>query len=84
MKEQRVLKKVLTSKVLESAAVAISIYRKDYLAANSTNAMLELGEYIEETTVHKSDDLLKELSKTKCWRGMDWSKSWWQNNWSFG
>lgn len=53
----------LTSKVLESAAVAISIYRKDYLAANSTNTMLELGEYIEETTVHKSDDLLKELSK---------------------
>ncbi len=53
----------LTSKVLESAAVAISIYRKDYLAANSTNAMLELGEYIEETTVHKSDDLLKELAK---------------------
>ncbi len=53
----------LTSKVLESAAVGISILRKDYLAANSTNAMLELGEYIEETTVHKSDDLLKELSK---------------------
>ncbi|RXJ87975.1 heavy metal translocating P-type ATPase [Arcobacter sp. CECT 8985] len=53
----------LTSKVLESAAVGISVYRKDYLAANSTNAMLELGEYIEETTVHKSDDLLKELSK---------------------
>ncbi len=53
----------LTSRVLESAAVGISIYRKDYLAANSTNAMLELGEYIEETTVHKSDDLLKELSK---------------------
>ncbi|PLY05951.1 MAG: heavy metal translocating P-type ATPase [Arcobacter sp.] len=53
----------LTSKVLESAAVGISIYRKDYLAANSTNVMLELGEYIEETTVHKSDDLLKELSK---------------------
>jgi len=52
-----------TSRVLESAAVGISIYRKDYLAANSTNAMLELGEYIEETTVHKSDDLLKELSK---------------------
>ena len=53
----------LTSRVLESAAVGISIYRKDYLAANSTNAMLELGEYIEETTVHKSDDLLKELAK---------------------
>ncbi len=53
----------LTSRVLESSAIAISIYRKDYLTANSTNAMLELGEYIEETTVHKSDDLLKELAK---------------------
>ncbi len=53
----------LTSRVLESSAVAISIYRKDYLAANSASAMLELGEYIEETTVHKSDDLLKELAK---------------------
>ena len=53
----------LTSHVLEAGAVAISIFRKDYLAANSTNAMLELGEYIEETTVHRSDDLLKELAK---------------------
>lgn len=60
---KELLNEGLTSKVLESAAVAISIYRKDYLAANSTNAMLELGEYIEETTVHKSDDLLKELAK---------------------
>ncbi len=60
---RELFKEGLTSKFLESAAVAISIYRKDYLAANSTNAMLELGEYIEETTVHKSDDLLKELSK---------------------
>ena len=60
---KELFKEGLTSRVLESAAVGISIYRKDYLAANSTNAMLELGEYIEETTVHKSDDLLKELSK---------------------
>jgi heavy metal translocating P-type ATPase len=60
---KELFKEGLTSKVLESAAVGISIYRKDYLAANSTNAMLELGEYIEETTVHKSDDLLKELAK---------------------
>lgn len=60
---KELFKEGLTSKVLESAAVAISIYRKDYLAANSTNTMLELGEYIEETTVYKSDDLLKELSK---------------------
>ncbi|MCV6608058.1 MAG: heavy metal translocating P-type ATPase [Campylobacterales bacterium] len=53
----------LTSKVLESAAVGVSIARKDYLAANGTNAMLALGEYIEETTVHRSDDLIKELAK---------------------
>lgn len=53
----------LTSKVLEATAVGVSLARKDYLAANSTNAMLELGEYIEETTVHKSDDLIKELAK---------------------
>jgi len=53
----------LTSKVLEATAVGVSLARRDYLAANSTNAMLELGEYIEETTVHKSDDLIKELAK---------------------
>ncbi|QKF81293.1 heavy metal translocating P-type ATPase [Halarcobacter ebronensis] len=60
----------LTSKVLEAMAVGVSLARKDYLAANSTNTMLELGEYIEETTVHKSDDLIKELAKpnvTKAW-----------------
>lgn len=53
----------LSSKVLEAMAVAVSLGRKDYLAANSTNTMLELGEYIEESTVHKSDDLIKELAK---------------------
>ncbi len=60
---QELFSEGLTSRVLESAAVGISLFRKDYLAANSTNAMLELGEYIEETTVHRSDDLLKELAK---------------------
>jgi heavy metal translocating P-type ATPase len=53
----------LSSRVLEAMAVGVSLARKDYLAANSTNAMLELGEYIEETTVHRSDDLIKELAK---------------------
>lgn len=53
----------LTSKVLEATAVGVSLARRDYLAANGTNAMLELGEYIEETTVHRSDDLIKELAK---------------------
>lgn len=53
----------LTSRVLEATAVGVSLARGDYLAANGTNAMLELGEYIEETTVHRSDDLIKELAK---------------------
>ncbi|MDR0761685.1 MAG: heavy metal translocating P-type ATPase, partial [Campylobacteraceae bacterium] len=57
------LKSGLTSKVLESMAVGVSLARKDYTAANSTNALLELGEYIEETTVQKSDELIKELGK---------------------
>jgi heavy metal translocating P-type ATPase len=64
----------LTSKVLEATAVGVSLARKDYLAANSTNAMLELGEYIEETTVHRSDDLIKELAKpnvTHAWVEFD-------------
>ena len=55
--------KGLTSGVLEAMAVGVSLARKDYMAANGTNAMLALGEYIEETTVHKSDDLIRELAK---------------------
>lgn len=53
----------ITSKVLEASAVGASMARRDYLAANSTNMMLSIGEYIEETTVHKSNDLIKELAK---------------------
>lgn len=60
----------ITSRSLEAAAVAISLYLKDYKAANSTNFMLTLGEYIEELTMYKSDDLIKELSKQK--GGMAW------------
>lgn len=57
------LKNGLTSHVLEAAAVAVSLLRKDYKAANSTNFMLNIGEYIEESAVLKSDDLVKELAK---------------------
>lgn len=53
----------LTSKVLEATAVGVSLAREDFTAANSTNTMLEIGEYIEETMVHRSDDLVKELAK---------------------
>ncbi|MCI6988004.1 MAG: heavy metal translocating P-type ATPase [Campylobacter sp.] len=55
--------KKLTSRVLEALAVSVSLARMDFLAANGTNLLLNIGEYIEETTVHKSDDLIKELAK---------------------
>jgi P-type E1-E2 ATPase len=53
----------LTSKVLEATAVGVSLARRDYTAANATNLMLELGEYIEETMVQRSDEIIKELAK---------------------
>lgn len=53
----------VTSHVLESLAVGVSLWQKDYLAANSTNLLLEVGEYIEHTMVKKSDDMLRNLIK---------------------
>lgn len=53
----------ITSRVLEALAVSISLTRNDFRTANSTTFMLSLGEYIEEMTMYKSDDLIKELSK---------------------
>ncbi len=51
----------IDSEVLESLAIAISIYRKDYFSANTTNFLLELSEYIEEQIERKSDSMLKTL-----------------------
>ncbi|PID47870.1 MAG: heavy metal translocating P-type ATPase [Proteobacteria bacterium] len=53
----------VTSKVLEASAVGVSMIRRDFMAANSTNFMLNIGEYLEESTAHKSDDLIRELAK---------------------
>ena len=55
----------ISSRFLEAIAVGISILRNDYLSANTTNALLSLGEYIEESTSNKSDELLKDLMKPK-------------------
>ena len=63
-------KKGINSRTLEALAVGISLYLRDFRTANSTNFMLALGEYIEELTMYKSDDLIKELSKptqTRAW-----------------
>ena len=60
---EELIKNGLTSKVLEAAAVGVSLLRRDFRAANSTNLMLNIGEYIEESTVAKSDELVKELAR---------------------
>jgi len=51
----------ITSHVLEALAVAISVARRDYTAANATSFMLALGEYLEHSIARRSDDLLKTL-----------------------
>lgn len=53
----------VTSHVLEAMAVGISIARGDHLAANTTTAMLALGEYLEESIARHSDEMLKHLLK---------------------
>ncbi len=57
------LEKGVTSHVLEAMAVAISIGRKDYFAANMTSFLLALGEYLEASIERRSDELLKHLLK---------------------
>lgn len=51
----------ITSHVLEGMAVAISLVRSDYTAANTTTFMLALGEYMEDSIARRSDELLKHL-----------------------
>ncbi len=57
------LEKGVTSHVLEAMAVAISIGRHDFLAANTTSFLLALGEYLEASIERRSDELLKHLLK---------------------
>ncbi|MDO8453509.1 MAG: heavy metal translocating P-type ATPase [Sulfurimonas sp.] len=55
------LKGGITSEVLESLAIIISLQRKDYFAAATTNFLLEFAEYIEENIEKKSDAMLQSL-----------------------
>ncbi|MFW6307461.1 MAG: heavy metal translocating P-type ATPase [Campylobacterales bacterium] len=54
-------KKGLNAEVLDALAISISLYRGDYFTANTTNFMLELGEYIEGRIEQKSTSMLKSL-----------------------
>jgi cation-transporting P-type ATPase C len=53
----------ISSHVLEAMAVSISMAQRDLFAANATTFMLSLGEYLEDSISHQSDDLLKQLLK---------------------
>jgi len=51
----------VNSHVLEALAVGISTASADHTAANTTVFMLALGEYLENSIVRRSDDMLKQL-----------------------
>lgn len=53
--------KGFNAEVLDASAISISLYRGDYVTANTTNFMLELGEYIEGRIEQKSTSMLKSL-----------------------
>ncbi|GHT89825.1 ATPase P [Betaproteobacteria bacterium] len=56
----------MTSHVLEAIAVAISLSRRDFTAANTTTFMLALGESLENSITRRSDELLKHLLRPGC------------------
>ncbi|MDR1890085.1 MAG: heavy metal translocating P-type ATPase [Zoogloeaceae bacterium] len=56
----------MTSHVLEAIAVAISLARRDFTAANTTTFMLALGESLEDSIARRSDELLKHLLRPGC------------------
>lgn len=47
--------------VLDATAVGLSAWRGEYLTANTTQFMLHLGEYLQNSTERKSEDLVKNL-----------------------
>jgi hypothetical protein len=51
---KELFKEGLTSKVLESLAVVVSLARKDYVAANVTNVMIESGWCAKAMSLSKS------------------------------
>lgn len=55
------LRRGITSHVMEALAVAISVARRDYQAASTTAFLLALGEYLEHSIEYRSDMLLRHL-----------------------
>ena len=55
--------KKVTAEVLDALAVGLSAWRGDYRTAMLTQSLLSLGEYMEQSTCRKSDQLLTDLMK---------------------
>lgn len=53
----------LKVEVLDATVISMLLLKGDYLTASWLNFMLTLGHYLEESTEHKSDRLLKSLVK---------------------
>ncbi|AGH80509.1 metal transporting ATPase [Psychromonas sp. CNPT3] len=57
--------KKIKVEVLDAIALSLSVYRGDYKTAMLTQSLLTLGEYMEQQTSRKSDQLLAELMQPK-------------------
>ena len=55
----------LTVEVLDAIAISLPTLRGEYLTANFTRFLLDLGGYIEASTARRSDHLLRDLLKAE-------------------
>lgn len=58
---QTLLSRGIKVEVLDATAVGLSAWRGEYLTTNTTQFMLHLGEYLQNSTERKSEDLVKNL-----------------------
>ena len=57
--------KGLSVEVLDAIAMMLPLLRREYRTANFTRVMLDLGGYMEASTVRRSDRLLRELLRAE-------------------
>ncbi|ALK08945.1 heavy metal translocating P-type ATPase [Blastochloris viridis] len=55
----------LTVEVLDAIAILLPAVRREYLTANFTRFLLDLGGYIEASTARRSDHLLRDLLRAE-------------------
>ncbi|MDR2638759.1 MAG: heavy metal translocating P-type ATPase [Helicobacteraceae bacterium] len=67
-----IAKEGVTSETMEAAAIAVSLLRGNYAAANTTNLLIAISQTIEHAIVRRSDDLLLSLSAPSS--GLVWVK----------